>query len=296
MNFANQLLEDVFEGNEAENAAELIHDHGHAGVLGAKLPQELAGGLGLRDDEDLAQDAAQIEGRHSHGFLQAALAVEQNPDHVLDVNEAENVVFRTAINRQPRTLRGGEGAHHFIERSFDGEHMHVGPWHHDLAHLHLAQLNGAEDEFFFARRKETPLASLLDLNFQLLRGVGHGVALRRADAQGAHHVTGRAVEKIDDRPKSAQKAVERTRDEERNPFGAGQADGLGHQFAEHHVKHGQQRERESEGGSMCKKGRTSSGDAGPNAKKRGGESDLAKSAEGQGGQRDTHLHAGDDTV
>ena len=75
MNLADHLFDDVFHGHEAENAAEFIDNHGHAGAAGAELEKQFAGGLGLRNDEHFAQDAAQIKIGKRGVFFEAAFAM-----------------------------------------------------------------------------------------------------------------------------------------------------------------------------------------------------------------------------
>src|SRR4029077_7404127 len=61
VNFADDLFEDVFEINQAEQAAKFVDDNGHTGVAVAQLVEQFAGGLGFRNDKHFAQNAAQIE-------------------------------------------------------------------------------------------------------------------------------------------------------------------------------------------------------------------------------------------
>ncbi len=63
VNLSHDLLEDILQGNEAQNAAKFIDDDGQADVTRAQLQKQFARGLGLWDDEHLAQHAAQIERR-----------------------------------------------------------------------------------------------------------------------------------------------------------------------------------------------------------------------------------------
>src|ERR1700746_2259743 len=75
-------------------------------------------------------------GRRCRGrlvLLCGADAIEKNPDHVLDVNEAEDVVERAFVDWNPRALRGGEHAHRIFERRVGRKRMNVGPRHHDFA-------------------------------------------------------------------------------------------------------------------------------------------------------------------
>ena len=50
VNFADHLLEDVFQSGEAEDAAEFVHNHCKASAAGAEFQEEFADGLGLGDD------------------------------------------------------------------------------------------------------------------------------------------------------------------------------------------------------------------------------------------------------
>ena len=54
VNLPHDLLEDVFQGDQAEYAAEFIDHDGQADVTRAQLQKQLARGLCLRDDEHLA--------------------------------------------------------------------------------------------------------------------------------------------------------------------------------------------------------------------------------------------------
>src|SRR4029077_16673391 len=58
VNFSYDLLEDVFQCDQAQNAAEFIDHDGQADVTRSQLQQQLARGFGLWDDEHFAQHAA----------------------------------------------------------------------------------------------------------------------------------------------------------------------------------------------------------------------------------------------
>jgi len=77
-------------------------------------------------------------------------AIEKDPYHVLDMYEAEDVVWRAAVNRDPRTLGCCENSHHFVQVGFHGKRVYVRPRHHNLPHLDLREFHGAQNEFFFA--------------------------------------------------------------------------------------------------------------------------------------------------
>ena len=55
---ADDLLEDVFGGDDADGGAELVDDDGDVAAAFLELLEELDGELGLGDDEELAHDLA----------------------------------------------------------------------------------------------------------------------------------------------------------------------------------------------------------------------------------------------
>ena len=157
-------------------------------------------------------------------IFEVEFAVLQDPEHVLNVHEAENVIEGSAIDRNARALRGREGAHHVVERGFDRERVHVGTGNHDFANLDLSEFDGAEDEFFFAGGEQAALARLLDLDLQLFGGVRVAVFLFSGDAERANESARDGVEERNRPTKGVEKPAKRTRDEQSDAFGAGQAD------------------------------------------------------------------------
>lgn len=61
VNFANHLLEDVLESDQAEDGAEFVDSHGEAGASRAKFKQKLDGGFRLGNDEDAAKNVAKVK-------------------------------------------------------------------------------------------------------------------------------------------------------------------------------------------------------------------------------------------
>src|SRR5271154_7216773 len=152
VNFANHLFEDIFEGDETEDAAELVNHYGQSDVVRAQLKKEFARGLGFRNDQHLTQHAAQSKRWRGLAFFESAFAIEKRPQHIFDVHEAENVILRATVHGNARALRGGKGAHHFVERGLDGKRVHVRARNHDFANLDLANFDSAENKLFFAGR------------------------------------------------------------------------------------------------------------------------------------------------
>ena len=157
-------------------------------------------------------------------FLEAAFAIEKHPHHVFNVDEAEDVIHSFAVDGDAGTLRGGEHAHDFIERSFDGKGVHVRAGNHDFADLQLAEFDGAENELLFAGGEQAAFARLLNLNLEFFGGVGNAVPGGSDNAESLDDDAGGAVEEIDGPAKRVQKPQKGASHHERDALGAGEAD------------------------------------------------------------------------
>ena len=90
---ADDLLEGVFGGDEADGGAELVDDDGDLAAALLELLQELDGELGLGDDEDVAHDLAEGEagGAGAAEGERDGAEVHEAGD-VLGVDDADDVV------------------------------------------------------------------------------------------------------------------------------------------------------------------------------------------------------------
>ena len=186
----------------------------------------------------------QAAGNRSSG---AARAIEQQPDHVLDVNEAEDVVERAFVNGNARALRGGEHAHGFFEARLGGQRVHVRARHHHFAHLHLAQLHRVLNEFRFARRAARRGRAPAGSSPAVLRpsAPACGCAARRRPARRRFFRTVPSSRSIAQR-KVLQKPVKRPRDKQRDALGAREAQSLGNQLAENDLQKREQPESDAQ--------------------------------------------------
>ncbi len=161
------------------------------------------------------------------------------------MHETENLIFGAAKDGDTRALRGSEGAQDFVKRGLSGQGVHVRTRNHDFADLYLAELDGADNEFFFARGEEAALASLLNLNLQLFGGMHRARDLGLCNPKGLYDRTGNTVKQIDGPAKSRQEPGKRPRDQQRHALRARQADGLWHEFADDYVQSAEQGEGDS---------------------------------------------------
>ena len=65
--------------------------------------------------------------------------------------------------------------------------MHIRPRHHNLPHLNLRKLHGAQNKFLFARGEQSALARLSDLDLELFRRMRNAVHLWRGNSQRFHN-------------------------------------------------------------------------------------------------------------
>ncbi len=105
--------------------------------MGAKFHQQLDRRLRFRNDQDFAEHIAELKVRGSLVLFGPPRAVQQNPDHILDVHEAEDMVERSLVHRNAGALRDGDHFHHVFERRVRGQRMNVRARHHNFAHLHV---------------------------------------------------------------------------------------------------------------------------------------------------------------
>jgi len=296
VNFADHLLDDVFNRNEAEDAAEFVHDHGQTDATRAKLEEELASEFAFGDDEDVAKNAAKAEVGRGEALFGAALAVEENPKHVLDMNEAEDVIERAFVGRDAGTLRGSEDTHHFFERGFDGKDVEVGARNHDFADLELAQLDGALNEFLFARGEEAAFANLADEDLQFFGGVYEGMRLRGANPHGANEKLGGVVEKNNGPAKDAEKPTKRASDEKRHALGTLDAEAFGDQLAQNDMQEGQEKKCGNHGGGVGDDDGFGAGNPLEAAKEDLRKGALSDHTKGKAGDGDADLHARENAV
>jgi len=154
---------------------------------GCAIPGAIRSRVSFRDDKHFAENAAQIERRRREIFLEAALAIEENPHHVLDVDKAEYMVFPCrGIDRDSGTLRRRKGAHHFVQVGFHGQGVRVRPGTMISRTWICASSMALRMNFSSPAASSPRFARLLDLDLQLLRGMCDAVAVRRRDSHGFH--------------------------------------------------------------------------------------------------------------
>jgi len=152
--FAEDLFEDVFEGDNAGGGAVLIDDDGHVGGVGTEDVDQVRERTGFWDEDGHAHDVAQVE-------LGGAVAEHQHLDQVLQVDDADDLIGAFFKDREAGELVFVEEDEELFEGGVDGHGDHVAAGDHDLA-------GGVFFEFQEAVNGQ--LLELLELAFGLREG------------------------------------------------------------------------------------------------------------------------------
>ena len=89
LDFTHDLLDEILDGEEPVGAAELVDHQRHVRARAAHIEQHVEHRQGRRDENDAAKNIPQIE-------LLGGAPVGQ---HVLDVDHADHIIERLAIDR-----------------------------------------------------------------------------------------------------------------------------------------------------------------------------------------------------
>ena len=152
---ADDLLEDVLEGDQARDAAVFVDDDGHVEAFGLHLAQHVV--------RELHFDG-ELGGAHHLLGAHVELAARGLPagHEVLEVQDAANIVHVVADDGHAREA----GAHEQAQRGgrggvrVDGDH--VGARHHDLAHEGVPQVEDGADHVAVLFLEAFGFADLVD--------------------------------------------------------------------------------------------------------------------------------------
>ena len=149
--FADDLLEDVFGGDDADGGAELVDDDGDVAAALLELLEELDGEFGLGDDGDLAHDLA--EGEAGVAFAAEAegdAAEVHEAGDVFGVDDADDVFGAVGgvVDGDAGVLLFDDAGAGLLDGHVGGEGEDLAARGHDLADGDVVELDGAVDDLF----------------------------------------------------------------------------------------------------------------------------------------------------
>jgi hypothetical protein len=142
---ADDLLEDVLEGDQALERAVFVDDEGEMRPPADELAHLVVERRRLGDEVGLHGDRHDVEARerlHAAGDL--AQAGGDGAGEVLGVDDADDVLGVAAIDRQPGVRRGERLGEDLLGRRVAVDRLDVAAVHHHLLDLALAEVERAE--------------------------------------------------------------------------------------------------------------------------------------------------------
>ena len=124
LDLPDDLLEDVFDRDDALGSPLLVDDQGNVHLLLAHLPEQLVDGLAIRDHHRLP---GKIPGR-----LALAGAGPEALQQIIRVEDADDVVDVTVVDRDPREPRVLNRLQGLVHARRPVQSHHIDPRHHDL--------------------------------------------------------------------------------------------------------------------------------------------------------------------
>ena len=179
----------VLERQQARRAAELVDDERLVRAPLAQLAQDAIGGDALVH--------AGI-GRIRLGERGAGPPFDEPAHEVLRVQDADDVVDRVAIDRQPRVGALRDDADDLVQRRVDVERRDLASRHHQLLGLAQVQPQRALQSAVLVGLEQAAVAALRDEQLDLVRRVNVAVSLMRRAQQAEEEQPG-AVQPRDER-------------------------------------------------------------------------------------------------
>ena len=298
---ADDLLEDVFGGDEADGGTELVDDDGDVAAALLKLLEELDGELGLGDDGELAHDLAEGEAGFAfaaHGERDGAEVHEAGD--VFGVDDADDVLgtVRGVVDGDAGVLLLDDAGGGLLERHVGGEGEDLAARRHDLADGDVVELDGAVDDLFLKDREQAHAAGGGGDEFELFGGVDSAFAAQWG-AEESEDDGGGGVQQLHDGARDADEDVHGAGDGEGDAFGALEGEGFGDEFAEEDFKVSDEGEGEDDRDGVGVEDRVDWKRVQPNAFKVEddlGDGGFADPAEGKAGDGDAELDGGEELV
>ena len=141
LDLADDLLEQVFERDDALHHSVLVDDDRHVLVRPPELGQHCGEILRLRGDVRLADDLVDVDVRDA--------TVDERGEQVAHVQDADDVVERLAVDRVASERRVDDRREAFLGREIDREGDDLGPRHHHVRDFLVGEVEDLVEHFLF---------------------------------------------------------------------------------------------------------------------------------------------------
>src|SRR5947207_727894 len=167
LHLTDQLLDHVLERHASGGAAELVEDDRQLHALSPELRERLVAPHGLRHD-----------GHFPHHVARARPVFFVDPDKILYVNDADDVIEVFLVHRKAREAMLSRGHQDLGHGGIVGDSDDLGPRHHHLADDAVCELHGSSydhplallEDALSGRDGDEHLERLFTVDVDLVRG------------------------------------------------------------------------------------------------------------------------------
>ena len=189
VDFADDLLEQVFDGDEASGSAVLVHHDGHLRAIAAHRGQHF---VELRWTRNIRQ-GSRVSGRDR-------LVRNEMPEDFFDVQAADDVVQVAAVDRIARVSVRAHDRSKLVGFSADRDSREQNARHHHLTGGSIAKREQVPQDLTGLPAKEPAFLALADDELEFLCGViTLDLDLAALDASQAQQPVAHTVERDDQR-------------------------------------------------------------------------------------------------
>ena len=157
-------------------------------------------------------------------------------DQVADVQDADDVVQRVAIDGVARVRRLEHRLQRLLRRQRDRDRHHLGAGHHHVGDFLVGEVEDLVEHLLFLVLDLSLLRRRAEEHAQLGLGVRLVLGARWLEAERAQDQRGRFLEHPDQRPEDEKEPVDGRRQRERGALGMAERDPLRHELADHDVQ------------------------------------------------------------
>src|SRR5690606_17952551 len=185
---ADDLFEQILEGDDAGGAAMLVQHDGHVRALPLHDPQYIVQGHGL-----------------GYGWHRARIAgcdrpfCRNNLQQVLDVQHAGDVIQIALVDRIPRMPGFRDDAHDLVRRRVDGNARHPDTRHHGFSRVEIAELEQLTQDAACIGFDDAALLAFFHDQPQLFWRQEDTARRTAADAEQPEHEIAHAIQADDER-------------------------------------------------------------------------------------------------
>ena len=207
-------------------------------LLAPEVGEERGEVLRLRHDEGRPDERLELDGGDPQ--------VVDRGEEVADVEDAQHVVERAAVDGVARERRVDDGSKRFLRRHLRGDRNDVGPRHHHLGHLLRGEVEDLVEHLLLGLLELTHVLRRADAVADVLARVREHPGRGRRHAQQPENGVRRHLQQPDDRVRDPAEQVERTGQHHGEAFRLLQRHGFRHELAEDDRDVREEREREEE--------------------------------------------------